>query len=232
MSEEATSKSMIPRHVAFIMDGNRRWAKKHNLPTEAGHKAGYDRFKEVVDYAFSLGVEYVTVYAFSTENWKRTESEVSGIMSLARYVANNEISKYAERNIRVNIIGHKTDLPLDLQKKIEEVESDTSGDDGGTINIAFSYGGRAEIVDAVNAAINEGLAITEETIENHLYTKGQPNPELIIRTGGSPRLSNFLMWQSVYSEIYLSDTLWPDFDGKELDKALDFYTKINRNFGR
>jgi undecaprenyl diphosphate synthase len=226
------SENNLPNHVAIIMDGNRRWAKKEGKPTALGHKAGYENFKDIADYCFSLGIKYVTVYAFSTENWKRSQEEVDIIMNLARYVMNNEIDRYKDSDTRVRIIGHKEDYPKDIADKIEEVENSTKDTKGNNVNIAFSYGGHQEVIDAIQSIQVKGEEITEEAISSNLYTAGQPNPELIIRTGGQPRLSNFLMWQSAYSEIYFTDTLWPDFSKQEMDKALEFYKNIKRNFGK
>jgi len=224
--------NILPSHVAFIMDGNRRWANKHSLATELGHKEGYQRFKEIVDKAFELGVRTVTVYAFSTENWNRSDDEVSGIMNLARYVIKNDIGSYKKRKVKVNIIGETDMLPLDIQEQITSIESETEKENNNVINIAFSYGSRAEIVRAACMAVDNNLEITEESIGANLYTGGQTDPDLIIRTGGQPRLSNFLLWQAAYSEIYFTDSLWPDFDVKELMKSFEFYSKIKRNFGK
>ena len=232
MSESDSISTIIPNHVAIIMDGNRRWAKRYGKSTEFGHKEGYLQFKKIVDYGFSLGIKYITVYAFSTENWKRSKEEVNGIMSLARFVANNEIKKYAGTKVRIRILGSRSDLPDDIAKKIAEVEFDTANNKDYNLNIAFSYGGRAEIINAVKSVLEEKKDLNEENVSKKMYTFGQPDPDLIIRTGGSPRLSNFLMWQSAYSEIYFTDTLWPEFDNSEFDKAIDFYKNIKRNFGR
>jgi undecaprenyl diphosphate synthase len=222
----------IPSHVAIIMDGNRRWAKNKGLQVNMGHKEGYERFKEIVNLCFEKGVKYVTVYAFSTENWKRSKDEVSGLMGLMSYAIKNEVQNYRERDIKVNIIGRKHDLPDNLKKELEDIESETADKKSNVLNVALSYGGKAEIVDAVNRIITNGGDVTEESISENLYTAGQPDPELIIRTGGNPRLSNFLMWQASYSEIYVTDVLWPDFNPVELDKAFVFFGEINRNFGK
>ncbi len=232
MVGETGQQSSVPTHVAIIMDGNRRWANGHALPVKAGHKQGYENMVKIFDYAISLGIRYLTFYAFSTENTKRNQEEVSEIMQLAHFVADKELPKYQQRNVCVRIIGRRSEMPADLLAKIEEVEQTTGNNTGGSINIAFFYGGRAEIVDSVNALIDADKEITEENITENLYTAGQPDPELIIRTGGSPRLSNFLMWQSAYSEIYLTDTLWPDFQPTELDTAIDFLYGVKRNFGK
>lgn len=214
------------------MDGNRRWAKKRGLPVIEGHRQGYERFKEIVEYSRQKGVQTVTVYAFSTENWKRTEEEVRGLMDLLRFGIKSEQNRLKKENFRIKIIGRVTDLPVDIQESIQLAETDTAENTGGQLNIAISYGGQAEIVDAVNKALEEGQKISEKTISEHLYTAGQTNPDLIIRTGGERRLSNFLLWQSSYAELYFTDILWPDFAPVELDKAIEYFTKIKRNFGK
>lgn len=221
----------LPCHVAIIMDGNRRWAKERGVGTKDGHRAGFERFREIVQASFDRGIKYVTVYAFSTENWKRTDEEVGALMNLMTFAVKSEIKKYQESNVQVRIIGRRTDLPRDLQEELTKIEADTASKDGNVLNVAISYGGRAEIIDAVTKASRLG-EITEDSIANNLYTAGQPDPELIIRTGGQPRLSNFLLWQAAYSEVYFTDVLWPDFNETELDKSLAFYAKIKRNFGK
>lgn len=232
MAPSTLSKIDPPSHVAIIMDGNRRWAKEHDLPANEGHKAGFERFKEIVQLCFDKGVKYVTVYAFSTENWKRTDEEVGALMGLMTYAVKHEIQNYKKKNIRVNIIGRRSDLSPELQKDLANIEAETHNKDGNVLNVAISYGGKAEILNAVDEIIKNSESLTEESVDSHLYTAGQPNPELVIRTGGQHRLSNFLLWQTDYSEIYFTDTLWPDFDERELDKALDFFVNIKRNFGK
>jgi undecaprenyl diphosphate synthase len=232
MSEQTETVEIPPTHVAIIMDGNRRWATQRGLAVELGHREGFKRFKEIADYAFDLGIKYLTFYAFSTENWRRTKEEVSGLMSLARFVIEKELPKYKDRDTRVRVIGHRADWPADIAEKIAVVEHDTANHKANNLNIAFSYGGQTEIVEAVKTIIEAGEEVSVYSISRHVYTAGQPNPDMVIRTGGQPRLSNFLMWQSGYSEIYLSDTLWPDFSKKEFDNAITFYHNIKRNFGK
>jgi len=232
MSDTISTSSHLPSHVAIIMDGNRRWAKDRGLVAKEGHREGFERFKEIVQLCFDKGIRNVTVYAFSTENWKRTDEEVGALMALMTHAIVNEIKQYREKNIRVNIIGNHDDLPAGLKVEVENIEAETASKDGNVLNVAISYGGKAEIVRAVKQLVAAGKEITEDTISENLYTVGQPNPELIIRTGGQHRLSNFLLWQTDYTEIYFTDVLWPDFTPSELDKALDFYTTIKRNFGR
>jgi len=217
------------------MDGNRRWAKKHGKPAASGHQEGYKRFKEIGDLCRKRGIKTVTVYAFSTENWKRDDEEVSNLMDLLRYALNQEIDRLDKENVRVKIIGRRDDLSKDLQDLIARGEEKTKNNDGGNLNIAISYGGREEITGAVKKIVASGIApeeITEETVEQNLYTAGQSDPDLVIRCGGQNRLSNFLLWQLAYAEIYFTDVLWPDFDETELNKALDFFDNIKRNFGK
>jgi undecaprenyl diphosphate synthase len=232
MSESPSSQSELPDHIAFIMDGNRRWAKNKGISPLDGHKSGYETFKKVVDYCFKRGIKVVTVYAFSTENWKRTEEEVGTLMNLMRFAFKHEISKFKDRDIKVNILGTRDRLPKDILKEVESIESDTSDRSGGVLNIALSYGGKEEIIRAVREIQKSDEELTEDNVDKHLYTAGQPNPDIIVRPGGEHRLSNFLLWQSDYSELYFTDTLWPDMDEEEIEKILNFYSKIKRNFGR
>ena len=220
------------RSVGVIMDGNGRWAKKRGLPRTAGHVAGAKIIERVLDDFRELGVECVTLYAFSTENWKRPREEVDALMALAlKYidVVIDRINKNADFSVR--FIGDKSALPDELRRRTLEVEKMNSGTPF-VCNIALNYGGRDEIVHAVNAALSEGKReITKEDISAHLYTAGTPEPDLIIRTGGDFRLSNFLLWQSAYSEIYVTDTLWPDFDRAEIIRAAESFLSRKRRFG-
>lgn len=215
-------------HIAFIMDGNGRWAKKRGLPRKVGHKFGAEAFENTIKNCHKLGIKTVTVYAFSTENWSRPKDEVDAIIGLMeRYI--EEAKKY--EGIRVIFLGDKDVLPDDLKNKIIELENRTINFDN-TLNIAFNYGGRAEIVHACNELIKEGKTeIKEQDICEHLYTKESPDPDLIVRTANEFRLSNFLLWQCAYSELYISKALWPDFDMKELKKAIKSFYKRNRKFG-
>ncbi len=215
-------------HIAFIMDGNGRWAKKRGLPRKIGHKYGAEAFEKTVKNCHKIGIKTVTVYAFSTENWSRPKEEIDAIIDLMKkYV--EEAYKYDD--IRVIFIGDKTPLPDDLKNRMTELENYTKNC-VNTLNIAFNYGGRAEIVSACNELIKEGKErITETDINNHLYTKDSPDPDLIVRTANEFRLSNFLLWQCAYSELYITRVLWPDFDMKELLKAVDSFYKRNRKFG-
>lgn len=228
----------LPRHIAIIMDGNRRWAKEHNLEKNQGHKAGADNLEKIVKYANKIGIEYLTVYAFSTENWKRAEEEVGALMLLLKNYLDDFFKRSDLENIKIKVIGDITALSQGLQNSISRAIEKTKNNTGLTFNIAFNYGGRAELVRAVKSIseqVKEGKInineITEETISNNLYTKNQPDPELLIRTSGEIRTSNFLPWQIVYSEFYFTDKYWPDFNEDELLKAIAEYQKRNRRFG-
>jgi undecaprenyl diphosphate synthase len=215
-------------HIAFIMDGNGRWAKKRGLPRKIGHKYGAKAFEETVKNCHSLGIKTVTVYAFSTENWSRPQEEVDAILNLMRsYI--DEAKKYD--GVRVIFIGDKSPLPDDIKHLMINLENSTENF-SNILNIAFNYGGRAEIVHACNDLIRSGKqSISEDDISNHLYTKISPDPDLIVRTANEFRLSNFLLWQCAYSELYVTKTLWPDFDMKELMKAIKSFYARNRKFG-
>ncbi|MBR2296447.1 MAG: di-trans,poly-cis-decaprenylcistransferase [Clostridia bacterium] len=215
-------------HIAFIMDGNGRWAKSRGLPRKLGHKQGAIAFEKIVRECSKLGIKTVTVYAFSTENWKRPKDEVDAIMDLlADYV---ERAK-SEDGTRYVFLGDKSILREDLRTEMEELEA-TSKNREYTLNIAFNYGGRAELVNAFNELVREGKTeITEDDINSHLYTRDSQDPDLIVRTANECRISNFLLWQCAYSEFYFTDVLWPDFDEKELYKAIRSFYKRKRNFG-
>ena len=232
------SKESMPRHIAIIMDGNRRWARAKGKPASFGHKEGAKTLEKIVRYANKIGLEYITVYAFSTENWKRAEEEVKALMMLLQ----NYLDEYSKRadteNIRVKILGDITALSEGMQKSILKCMERTKDNTGVTFNIALNYGGRDEIVKAIkNIAtdIKENKIdikdITEEMVSNNLYTKGEPDPDLLIRTSGELRLSNFLPWQLVYSEFLFIDKNWPDFEESDLDEAILEYQKRTRKFG-
>lgn len=220
----------IPNHIAIIMDGNGRWAKEKNRPRVFGHKAGADTLRKIVKYCGNIGVKYLTVYAFSTENWKRSQEEVSALMTLFKTYINSEKKILLENKVRFMVSGREEGVSESLLKAIRELEKETSKDYKMTLNIAFNYGGRAEIIDAIKKAREMGEEITEENFSKFLYND-IPDPELIIRTSGEFRISNFLLWQLAYSEIYITDVYWPDFDEKELDKAIESYNKRERRFG-
>lgn len=220
----------IPKHIAIIMDGNGRWAKAKNRPRVFGHKAGADTLRKIVKYCGNIGVEYLTVYAFSTENWKRSQEEVSALMTLFKTYINSERKILLENKVRFMVSGRKEEVSKNLLDAIEKLENETSKDYKMTLNIAFNYGGRAEIIDAIKKAKELNEEITEENFSKFLYND-IPDPELIIRTSGEFRISNFLLWQLAYSEIYITDVYWPDFNEEELDKAINSYNKRERRFG-
>ncbi len=215
------------KHIAFIMDGNGRWATKRHMPREFGHKKGVEVFKEITEYCHKIGVQCVTVYAFSTENWKRPKSEVDAIMRLL----DEYLGKTSEENVRLRFIGDTSVLEPSLVAKIKRVEKETEKG-SSTLNVALNYGSRAEIVNACNKLIASGAqSITEADLNSALYTGSCPDPDLIVRTGGDLRISNFLLWQAAYSELYFTDTLWPDMTEAEVDKAIESFYSRKRRFG-
>lgn len=228
----------IPEHIGIIMDGNGRWAQKRLLPRSAGHKAGAQTFRKITRYCSDIGVKYLTVYAFSTENWKRPNEEVSALMTLFKSYLEEALSDFKEDSIVVRFIGDKSHFSKDLQKLMEENEESSKDRNGMVLNIAMNYGSRDEIVRAVkniSSKVKSGELsadeITEETVSSYLYTAGQPDPDLIIRPSGEYRISNFLLWQCAYSEFVIMNKLWPDFSTDDLDEALEIYSKRNRRFG-
>ena len=228
----------LPRHVAVIMDGNGRWAQKRGLPRTAGHKAGAETFRRIATYCKNLGMEYLTVYAFSTENWKRPPAEVQAIMGLLDQYLHESIETMARDNIRLRFFGDVSVLSPKLRALIEETDEITRHITGFQANICLNYGGRDEIVRAARAfarACAAGEAnpeeLTEEGFSRYLFSAGIPDPELLIRPGGEVRISNFLLWQCAYSEFYFTDVLWPDFSTEELDKAIAAYQSRDRRFG-
>lgn len=229
----AIDNCILPQHIAIIMDGNGRWAKKRGLPRSAGHIAGAKTFKNIARYCNKIGLKYLTVYAFSTENWKRPADEVEGIMNLLRdYLKDAE--NFKDENIRVRFIGDRTPLADDIKELMAKNEYDSRNATGLTLYIAINYGGRDEIVKAVQKIVDSGVKaedIDEKLISDMLYTKDCPDPDFIIRPSGEYRLSNYLIWQSAYSEFWYSDILWPDFKEKDLEKAINDFSKRNRRFG-
>ena len=231
-------KNSMPKHIAIIMDGNRRWAKKQGKNASYGHKEGAKTLEKIVRYANKIGLKYITVYAFSTENWKRAEEEVSALMMLLQNYLDDYSKRADTENIRVKILGDITALSAGMQKSILKCMERTKENTGVTFNIALNYGGRDEIVKAVKKIaedVKEGKIdinnINEEMISNNLYTAGMPDPDLLIRTSGELRLSNFLPWQVVYSEFLFVDKNWPDFNEEDLDNAIIEYQKRTRKFG-
>ena len=228
----------FPKHIAIIMDGNRRWAKSKGLPVSLGHKEGAKTLEKIVRYAKKVGIKYITVYAFSTENWKRTKEEVSTLMNLFLSYLEYYSKKADSENIKVKIIGNRQGLSEKMQDLIERCMERTKNNTAITFNIALNYGGRDELVSAIKK-ISEKVKnneikiedINEQMVSDNLYTAGQPDPDLLIRTSGEERLSNFLPWQSVYTEFLFVDKNWPDFEEKDLDEAIRVYQKRNRKFG-
>ena len=237
MAEELNG-LVIPQHVALILDGNGRWAKKRGLPRTAGHKKGCEAVENIVEVAARMGIRYLTVYGFSTENWKRPEEEVSTLMQLFRFYAKRLQKIAMANNVRVRMIGERSRFAPDLQKAIEDLETSTKDNTGLTFVIAVNYGGRDEITRAVRRmtqdaknGIIEPTDITEETVASYLDTAGMPDPDLMIRTSGELRLSNYLLWQLAYAEFYVTDCLWPDFDREELENAIRAFNRRDRRFG-
>lgn len=228
----------LPKHIAIIMDGNRRWARQKGLDPKLGHKEGVKALENIALYANEIGLKYLTVYAFSTENWKRAEDEVGALMILLQTYLERFSKKADLENIKIVVLGDITVLNNALRKEIEEAVEKTKNNTGLVLNIAFNYGGRAELVRAtkqIAEKVKNGEMnledITEDTITNSLYTAGEPDPDLVIRTGGELRTSNFLPWQIVYSEYYFTQKYWPDFDGEALLEAIEEFQKRNRRFG-
>ncbi len=220
----------LARHVAIIMDGNGRWAKKRLLPRFAGHKAGVETVRKIARAAREMGLEALTLYAFSSENWKRPADEVSDLMGLLKHFIQADIDEFAANNVRLKIIGHYQALAPELVKLLDEAVARTAGNTGSTLAVALNYGAQDELVRAAQAAAAAG-DINAGAIEAHLYTAGMPPLDLIIRTSGEQRLSNFLLWQAAYAELYFTDILWPDFTPKHLEKALEEFAHRNRRYG-
>lgn len=226
--------SPLPNHVAIIMDGNGRWAKQRGLPRLAGHEAGTNNVRRVVDRFNNYEVKYLTLYAFSTENWRRPDEEVNGLLHIFARMIDRETKALHEKGVRLFHLGKADSLSEELQTKVNKAIELTKNNTGITLSIAFDYGGRAEILDAVRRIVRDGIRpedITESLFSSYLYTPNVPEPDLIIRTAGEMRLSNFLIWQSAYSEYYSTPTLWPDFKDEEVDKALIAYSRRERRFG-
>jgi undecaprenyl diphosphate synthase len=220
-------------HLAIIMDGNGRWANQINKPRVFGHEKGAQTAKKIINECIKRGIPYLTLYTFSKENWLRPEKEIDALMALLSTMLKSEIENMLRNNIRFNIVGKLEDLPEKTREWVLSTIEKTKNNTGLVLTLALSYGGRQEIVDALNMMIkSEVKIINEEILKNHLYCPEMPDPDMIIRTGGEYRLSNFLLWQSAYSEIYVCDKNWPDFDESELDKALKDYEKRNRTFGK
>ncbi|MBE5750045.1 MAG: di-trans,poly-cis-decaprenylcistransferase [Clostridiales bacterium] len=222
----------IPSHVGIIMDGNGRWAEKRGKKRSYGHRVGSENVERVVEHAFKVGVKSLTLYAFSSENWARPKEEVDELMRLLKNYFKKFISKVLKNGVRLKVVGGRAELSDDLIKVIDECEDMSKDNTEHYLNIALNYGGRQEVVAVVNKLIGEGKAVTVDSISENLYTAASGEPDLIIRTGGEYRLSNFLLYQGAYSELYFTDVLWPDFDEIELDKAIDSFGKRKRRFGK
>lgn len=220
-----------PRHIAIVMDGNGRWASKRFLPRIAGHRQGIEALRRVVAACVERKVEVLTVFAFSSENWKRPADEVSGLMSLLALALSKEVPKLQKDGVKLRIVGAREFLSERVQLALFEAESKTSGNNTLLLNVCFNYGGRWDIVQAASKLVLSGVPITEESLAQSLSTAHCGDPDLIIRTGGEMRLSNFLLWQAAYSELFFSDVLWPDFDAASLDQALEAYGARERRFG-
>ena len=238
MAEQTQTGGMLPEHIGIIMDGNGRWAQKRGLPRSAGHKQGARTFREIVRYCRSIGIRYLTVYAFSTENWKRPQSEIDAIMNLLRDYL-DELERHSDEEQGVlRFIGDMAPLAEDLRQRIADVQERTAGREGITVNIALNYGGRHEIVHAVQQAVSlarQGTltpeAVDEALVDSLMYTAGQPPVDLIIRPSGEQRISNFLLWQGAYAEFVFMDVLWPDFTPGDLDRAIAEFQRRSRRFG-
>ncbi len=226
----------LPRHIAIIMDGNGRWAKRRHLPRIAGHRAGIRAVRQAVEACARLGVSYLTLYAFSAENWKRPHTEIKLLMDLLREYLRKEIAELNKQNIRLGVIGRIEELPKTVQKDLENALEKTAANTGLRLTLALNYGARAEMVDAVRTLAeklrgNGALAVDESAISQHLYTREMPDPDLLIRTSGELRVSNFLLWQIAYAEIWVTETLWPDFTQNDLFQAIIDYQKRERRYG-
>ena len=236
-ASEQSSKGQpkVPVHVAFIMDGNGRWAQKRGLPRLDGHRVGVDSIQKILKTLSQKGVQYVTLYAFSTENWNRPEEEVTGILEILQYALRVQTEALHENNVRIVHIGKQDRLSPQLREEVAHAEQLTRGNSGITLNVAFDYGGRDEILAAVKKIIRDGIPedqVDEALFQSYLFTGHSPDPDLIIRTGGEMRISNFLLWQSAYSEYYHTPTLWPDLESDEIERVLEDYGTRQRRFGR
>ncbi|MBI2600354.1 di-trans,poly-cis-decaprenylcistransferase [Candidatus Daviesbacteria bacterium] len=236
MTSALLDKNHIPKHIAIIMDGNRRWARQKDLPDIKGHEAGAETLEEIVEAAEKMGVKTITVYALSTENiTERAKREVLGLFNLLRSSYHTKLKKMMQNGVSITVLGELEGLPGAIRKIVEEMKKTYIKNEAIKLNIALNYGGKKELVEAIKGMVKKGIdvgKINEEIVDKHLYTNGQPDPELVIRTGGRIRLSNFLLWQTAYSELYFTKKLWPDFSGEDLKKAIRWYQTQQRNFGK
>jgi len=237
--EELRARGNVPRHIAIIMDGNGRWAKARGVPRLMGHRAGRDSVRDVLNGCIALGVEVLTLYTFSTENWNRPRREVQALMGILRRTLREERKDLKKNNVRLQVMGRREDLPPEVNAAIEETRGFLADSTGMILNLALSYGGRNEIVDAVRRLLDEqrrgvldGAPVDEATFASHLYTAGLPEPDLLIRTSGELRISNFMLWQLAYTEFWVTDTLWPDFRRRHLYEAVRDFQARERRFGR
>lgn len=225
----------VPRHVAIIMDGNGRWAQKRYMPRTAGHAKGASRVRHLIEHCANRGIQFLTLFAFSTENWSRPEEEVSTLMGLFVQYLEKEMGALADAGVRLKMIGDIAGFPVDLQARIRQAEEITQDNQGITVIIAANYGGRWDLLQAMKRwqleHAGQSMDLTEKSLTPYLSTHGAPDVDLLIRTGGEQRISNFLLWQSAYAELYFSDVLWPDFDSQEFDKSLSWYSQRTRRFG-
>lgn len=225
----------LPKHIAFVMDGNGRWAAQRGLPRLAGHRAGTENLRRVIRACVEFGIEYMTIYAFSTENWGRPKEEVEGLLHILEDVIDSELKELHEEGVRLRHIGHLDALPAGLREKVLSAIELTKDNDRLVLNLAFNYGGRDEIICAIRSIFEEGVApedITEDVVSQHMFTAGIPDPDLIVRTSGEMRISNFLIWQGAYSEWYVTPKFWPDFDKEALYQALVEYNRRDRRYGK
>lgn len=226
---------IIPRHIAIIMDGNRRWAREHGVPDAQGHAAGVEAIRPIVRHCAAIGVEALTIYAFSRENWQRSGEEVETLIGLLEGAIRDETPELIEQGVRVRLAGRLAELRAETRASIEQAIAATAGGERMVLNVAFNYSSRCEIVDAVKAYADDGndlAQIDEEALASYLYTAGLPDPDLLVRTGGDQRVSNFLLWQAAYAELYFCECFWPDFGLDALDAAIDEYGRRSRRFGR
>jgi len=229
-----TVPTRVPTHIAIIMDGNGRWAKARGLPRLAGHRAGTENLRRILAACVEFGVKILTIWAFSTENWRRPQEEVRGLMDIVEQVIDRELNELHKNGVRLRHIGRLEGISSHLQQKVRNAIEVTKNNDRLMLNVAFNYGGKAEILDAIKRMIAEGVRseeVDENLVARYLYTAGLPDPDMIIRTGNESRISNFMLWQGAYSEYYFTPVLWPDFDKEELRKALEDYARRERRFG-
>jgi undecaprenyl diphosphate synthase len=225
---------IIPQHVGYVVDGNRRWAKTHGIPTYEGHLAGYNTLQEVVRATFDAGAQFVSTYIFSTENWKRSEEEVGKLMGLVLKLLTSDLHLFAERNVRLRIIGSRENVSDRILKAIDDAEATTKDNTGGTLIVCFNYGGQLEIADAVKKIVQEGVAaddVTPELIAQNLYAPEVPAIDMLVRTSGEQRISNFMLWRAAYSELMFIDKLWPDMTKDDVAAIIEEYSKRHRRFG-